>query len=239
MMIKDSLEPPENPILTFVENYIELGPEDKRKAFWKAINWHKRFKAVLRGDASFCRKHFARVLKEFGYQGNPQQDYIDFILRRGVWKYMNPRRPPRLELYVLLTLLLAGNLVSLSEIASFLNLPKRKVSQALSHLRHDSLVRTFTIPGNPNRRGLWMAHHSTKLILTELINSGLFVKEVWEVQVAIHSKGKEPICPYLPDMRTPILKARLYIQQKENLYNLPVTIGLEIGKDDVKILPQP
>jgi len=235
MMIRDSLEPPENPILTFVENYIELGPEDKRKAFWKAINWHKRFKAVLRGEAPFCRRHFARVLKEFGYQGNPKEDYLDFILRRGAWKYMNPRRPPKLELYVLLTLLLAGTPLSATDLAFYLNLSKRKIYQAITHLRHDFLVRRITL--DLKRRNLLILHNSTKLLLTEFINSGLFVKEVWEVQVALHSKGKKPLCPYLPDMRAPILKARLYIQQKENLYNLPVTIGLEVENEKIKILP--
>jgi len=239
MMIRDSLEPPENPLLTFVENYIELGPEEKRKAFWRAISWQSRFKEVLRGDASFCRKHFARVLKEFGYPGNPQQDYIEFLLRRGAWKYMNPRRPPKLELYVLLALLLAGRSLSKNELTLFLNLPKRKITQAIHNLRRDALVRVSSTPRTPIRRNFWTLHNSTKLLLTELLNSGLFVKETWEVQVALHSKGVKPICPYTPDMRTTILKARLYIQQRDNLYNLPVTVGLEIGKDEIQILPNP
>ena len=147
--------------------YWELGPAFGRrprnpvKEFYSSCDALKRsvlagevrgagvsLRRVLRGEAHYCPREAARVLREFGYAGDPASDYRDYVLKRAfqdlfiVGDRFSKERRVVLYLYV-------SYQAQMKELMKDLHLGVRGAQEAVRNLRRWGLIRRSRGKGKP------------------------------------------------------------------------------------------
>jgi len=106
------------------------------------------FSEVLEGKVGFCPERYARVLREFGYPGDPASDYRDYVLERAFQDFfisedrLSNARRVLLYLYV-------SYQAQMKELMKDLHLGVRGAQEVVRNLRKLGLIRRSRGKGKP------------------------------------------------------------------------------------------